>query len=205
MKKIILLIFLHILTATNLLLALEPILHVFPTNLPFGSEANIMTFEVTNKGDGILDWSISISYTNPEEGNWISVNPPHDTTTSKPDTVSVTVVRKNLKWGTHQGTVKVTPTVGDPVDVTVTVEVKPVLNIDLSDLNFGSEITDSAFVITNSDSGILEWSINITYTNPDEENWVTIDALSNTPGETRCLPDSKKIKVSVSRDGRRGA
>lgn len=95
-----------------------PILSVKPTVLDFGTSDIPMNFEISNMGDGELDWEVLIYQ------NWISCTPVTGNTTDIA-TVTVTIDKTGLKPFTYNGTVEVTCKNGDLEYVTVLMTIPP--------------------------------------------------------------------------------
>ena len=96
-----------------------PVLVVAPTELDFGTEETELTVEITNGGDGTLNWEID----EPEE-SWITdVDPASGTTTTETDVVTVTVSRAGLTPGPYSGAVTVAPNEGSNQDVEISMTV----------------------------------------------------------------------------------
>jgi hypothetical protein len=75
----------------------EPKLLVEPSDLHFAPEDKKKSFDIQNIGTGVLRWTIST------ETPWLSVNTKQGDTTDEVDRVEVTVSRKQVGVGTHNG------------------------------------------------------------------------------------------------------
>ena len=95
-----------------------PILSVQPTVLNFGTSDIPMNFEISNMGEGELDWEVIIYQ------NWITCTPTAGYTTGIA-IVEVTVDKTGLKPCTYNGTVEVTSKNGDLEYVTVLMTIPP--------------------------------------------------------------------------------
>ncbi|MCD6220330.1 hypothetical protein J7K43_08120, partial [Candidatus Calescamantes bacterium] len=99
-------------------LIVSPRLDVDPTSLNFGTTETEMTFDITNKGTGELNWNIGDPAYNQGDGWITSINPTSGSTTTETDTVTVTVSREGLPVGVYTAQIPVTSNGGDAnVDV----------------------------------------------------------------------------------------
>ena len=94
-----------------------PILSVNVETLDFGASETSLTFDITNTGEGELDWTITTSI--PAK---ITVNPASGATQDETDTVTVTVNRTGIAPGTYYPTVNVVSD-GGSAEITLTVVV----------------------------------------------------------------------------------
>jgi len=107
-------------------LIVSPRLDVDPTSLNFGTAETEMTFDITNKGTGELNWNVGDPTYNQGEGWITSINPTSGTTTTETDTVTVTVSREGLPVGVYTAQIPVTSNGGDAnVDVRMEVANQP--------------------------------------------------------------------------------
>lgn len=95
-----------------------PVLTVSTETLDFGSATTQLTFDITNTGEGELDWTIATSI--PAK---VTVNPASGATQGETDTITVTVNRTGIAPGTYNPTVNITSDGGNAV-VTLTVVVE---------------------------------------------------------------------------------
>lgn len=94
-----------------------PVLAVSTETLDFGTSTTQLTFDITNTGEGELDWTITTSI--PAK---ITVNPTSGNTQAETDTITVTVNRTGIAPGTYNPTVNITSDGGNAT-ITLTVVV----------------------------------------------------------------------------------
>jgi len=167
-----------------------PTLSVSETALDFGTDQNQRTFNVSNTGEGTLNWQATASEA------WITgVTPANGNCgAGESDQVTVTVDRAGLDNNTYTGTVTVTsPEAGSAtvnVQMEVNVEYHPQLSVTPLDLDFGSNGTEQTLQITNTGDGTLNWNIGAT------EGWLSCNPTS---GSTTTEID--EVTVTVDRTG----
>lgn len=79
-----------------------PVLTTSVSELDFGSVTTELTFDITNTGEGELDWTITTSL--PAK---VTMNPDSGATQGETDTVTVTVDRSGVAQGTYNPTVNI--------------------------------------------------------------------------------------------------
>ena len=147
------------------------------------------TFDITNSGAGILEWTVS------DDQTWISMGPTTGTTTTETDTVTVTIDTKGLTRNTeHTGTITVNSDGGSKtgtisVRVVYPITEDPMLSTDQSspeepmlctDPSYDFENVPSGetrtwtFDIINCGSGTLEWTVS------DDQTWISMGPTSGT-------------------------
>ena len=133
-----------------------------------------------------MTWSITDNQT------WISVSSASGSTTTETDQVTVTVNRSGLSPNNYDGTVSITSDGGN-IDVSVNMEVPttPTLAVSPQSLDFGSDLTQLTFDITNSGTGTLDWEIS-DYNDP-------IDWCIYTPTSGSTTTEADVINVSIDR------
>ena len=166
-----------------------PILSVSEKNLNFSKDQTQMTFDVANKGQGILNWQAAASEA------WITgVTPGNgDCGAGETDQVSVTVDRSGLGTGTYSGMVVVTSDAGsDTVNLQMVDEVapEPVLSFRPQSIDLGSSRLEDTIEITNSGGGTLNWHIENT------ESWMTFS-----PASGSLTTDTAEVVLRVDRSG----
>lgn len=160
-----------------------PILSVSPSLLNFGTSLTSLSFQVLNKGGGILRW-----YTRPLV-SWINSIIP--STGIGDATVTVQVKRDGLSPGTYSGKIAISSTGGsDTVNVVMTVPEQPQLSVSATSLSFSATETKKTFSIKNAGTGTLYWSISA------DRTWLSV---SPTTGMT--TSESEIISVTVDRAG----
>lgn len=166
-----------------------PSLSLSPISLDFGEEDASGSFTITNGGEQTLAWDLVSDLP-----GWLRASPTSGELSSGISSVSVIADRSDLDPGTYRHAISVTSN-GGSGSVWVTMEVpepEPSLSVSPESLDFGTEITELSFTISNSGGQTLEWSI--TY---DLPGWLEI---SPTDGQNSS-GDQKSISVSVDRSG----
>ena len=164
-----------------------PLLEVDVTALDFGETETSMTFTITNAGGGTLAWSLS------EDEAWISVVPTSGSLEAAlSETVTVEVDRTQvLTGGEITSTVAIT---SNDVNAEIAVSMiiaAPILEVDVTQLNFGETETTMAFTITNAGGGTLAWSLS------EDEEWITVVPTSGSLEAAL----SETVTVEVDRSG----
>ncbi|OQX83402.1 hypothetical protein B6D60_10535, partial [candidate division KSB1 bacterium 4484_87] len=159
-----------------------PDLSVSVNALDFGSSETSKSFNVSNIGNGTLNWQVA------SDRSWISVSPNSGSTTTQTDQVTVTVDRSNLGPGTFTGTITVTSNGGtETIAVSASKEV-PDLSVTPTSLDFGSNETIKTFSLKNDGSGTLSWTIT------DNKDWISV-----TPTQGSTTDETEAISVTVDR------
>ncbi len=167
------------------------------------------TFDITNCGAGILEWTVS------DDQTWISMDPTSGTTTTETDTVTVTINTTGLTPDSkHTGNITVNSDVGSLAG-TICVYViypdttapmlssksglqsnnLPTLCIDPSppSYDFGNvslgETRTWTFNITNCGKGTLEWNVS------DDLAWISMDPTS---GTTTTETDTVTVTINTT-------
>ena len=169
-----------------------------PPSHNFGSvpegETRIWTFEITNCGEGTLEWTVS------DNRPWITVSPASGSTTTETDTVTVTIDTTGLTTGaTHEGTVTVGSNDGTKTG-TISVSIPlgqedPLLctSPDPPSHNFGNvqqgQTRTWTFEITNCGGGTLTW------TTSDNQPWITVNP---TGGSTTTGTDTVTVTINTA-------
>jgi len=164
-----------------------PILSVSETNLDFGTDQTDLTFNVSNTGQGTLNWQAGST------DAWITgVTPANgDCGAGESDQITVTVDRTGLDEGTNTGSVSVTSNAGNTtVNVEADVEYHPQLSVAPPNLDFGRNGTEQTLEITNTGDGTLNWNIGAT------EGWLTCDPTSGS-----VTTEAAQVVVTVDRTG----
>lgn len=146
------------------------------------------TFNVSNSGDGNLNWSVS------DNKSWISVSPTSGTNSG---TVTVTVNKSGLAAGTYNGTVTVSSTnaSNSPQTVAVSLTVSqssgdPTISLNRTSLNFGATsgstlTTSETLTVNNSGTGTLN------FTASDNMSWLSLSPTSGSGGTTVTVTANK--------------
>ncbi len=161
------------------------ILYISPSTLNFESTLTSMRMNIRNNGGGTLSWNLT-----PNQ-NWISVNVTSGSTTSETDQIYVVIYREILDPGDHQGSITVSSNGGTQnVPVLVNVPANPLLAVEPTSLDFGTNETQKTFAIKNTGSGELNWNIS------NLPPWSTVDRNSGTTTTNYSLVD-----VTIDRSG----
>lgn len=165
-----------------------PQLKVNVTELVFGHADDILSFEITNSGVGLLEWQIK------EEADWISLEPTHGQTAKGISPVSVRINRVGLSPDVeHVYTLNVISTSGGAKEVRVRVLAKTPdrLVVAPQQLDFSVDKTDEYLTVQNeSGEGDISYSFSA------DRDWILLDEVSGGVGG-----NENKIKVSVVREG----
>ncbi|WP_255334533.1 BACON domain-containing protein [Methanosarcina sp. KYL-1] len=170
---------------------LNPVLEVSPDPLSFNfdlieGESDYGEFDVSNDGEGILEWEVSA------DEPWITLSLENGTNS---DTVTVTVNTEELSPGEeYEGTITIESNGGDEEGIIYLnvlpegekPEEKPILAVDPDPLYFNFELIEGEsdseeFYISNDGEGDLEWEVNA---DPDRPSWISIGPISGTNEET---------------------
>jgi hypothetical protein len=165
-----------------------------------GSDPATQTIEITNTGEGTLNWTITVPGTTP----WLIVTPSSGTTTNESDelTVRVTLTGLTAAGSPYEGTFTVTAggATNSPqtVDVSFTVnEPGQTSEIALSTLNLtfqaeegGANPADQVVQLTNAGGGMLDWTC------AASEGWLNV-----TPNSGTTTTETDTLTVSVDTVG----
>lgn len=163
----------------------EPVLVVSPDELNFGTTHTALTILLSNSGTGTLSWTAG------DDAAWLSLNHTSGSITSETDTVTVTADRTGLDPGDYTAMVTITPA-GAPareVSVAMNVPVAPVLAVTPDELDFGADLTQLTFTITNVGTGTLEWEVS------NNTSW-----LGTSPSSGTTTTEEDEISVSLNRN-----
>ncbi|HPG65426.1 MAG TPA: VWA domain-containing protein [Candidatus Hydrogenedentes bacterium] len=170
-----------------------PRLLVSPQAVSFGSDGTEAFFQIENTASGILSWQIQ------EDLHWLQVTPrggdgsSQGTTGTEVDTIDLRVIRAGLAAGQYSGEILVTSNGGSLiVRVSMEVTAPATLSVSPSVLDLGETDTQATFMITNSGSEALQWSLRASAT----AGWLTAQPVSGTLGN-----GSETVQVTVNRSG----
>lgn len=157
-------------------IVLDPVTLDF-TAVQDGAPPASQTFNITNTGDGTLDWTATAD-------SWITLSP---TSGTGPATVTVDIDQTGLTAGTHNGTITVTDPAASnsPQEVAVTLVLDPpppCLALSANEINFSGlpgDVLNSAINVSNCGGP----SLNFTITGKDEA-WLTINPTSGSGSAT---------------------
>ncbi|NOZ87843.1 MAG: hypothetical protein GXP49_16595 [Deltaproteobacteria bacterium] len=167
---------------------------VVPDSLTFsavagGAQPGSQRLTLASSGSGVISWTAT------KDRDWISLSSTSGTTLSQVD-VSVDTSQMNTAGSPYNGKVTITPSIGDPVEVGVTVLISdkaPKLAVSPLKLSFqaqegGEAPTAQTVSISNTGGGKLMWSIKDV-----SQTWLNVQPRS---GE-----DNAQVTVSVSPQG----
>ncbi len=148
----------------------DPVLSVTPTGLNVLKESSTTTFDISNTGGGILNWTAI------ENVDWFSIDPAAGTN-SAVITVSYTANTSDAR----SDTITVTDTDGynAPVKVVVNQEAAdPVLTVLPAQRNVSPASGTTTFDVSNTGGGILNWTV------VENVDWFSIDPVTGTNSAT---------------------
>jgi hypothetical protein len=169
----------------------HPTLSINTDELLFGESEETLSFYISNTGSDTLKWSIDAVTSDGEE--WISLNPKEGNTTTETDQIDVFVDRSNFISGSYTGSINITSNGGEAT-INVEAEAHPELKVNKNELQFGKNILLLDFIISNSGTGSLEWTINSS--TDVGGNWLSVD-----PSEGNTGSENDIVSVSVDRSG----
>ncbi len=164
------------------------ILKIDEGSLGYGTDVSTRELGISNDGEETLTWSASVSEP------WISISSSSgslDPTESQNLTINVN--RAGLAEGTYSGQVNFTGN-GGSATVTVTMEVlgsnaAAVLNLSLTEVDFGLDGTSRELVVSNSGEVDLQWTVT------SMEAWLSTSSTSGTVTPA----GSQSINILVNR------
>ncbi|MBC8197012.1 MAG: carboxypeptidase-like regulatory domain-containing protein [Candidatus Marinimicrobia bacterium] len=153
--------------------------------LNFGTSTDNLTFYIQNIGIGTMNWSLS------KNQSWLTVSPTSGTTITETDIVNVSVNRSDYSPGNYTDVISLTSNsnaMSVSVIMTVADTTGPQLSVSPSSFDFGTEITQKSFEISNTGVGSLTWNASTS------ENWIDIETNSGT-----ILSGNSNINISIIR------
>jgi hypothetical protein len=170
---------------------LDAIPHIWPDSLDFSS--NIVSHFINLENEGSEPYSFSAIVTSGSE--WLSVNPSFGSVSNNTVLLTATADRSNLENGIHEGTIAVTPSVGEQVVVTATVTVTD--NAVLAQAN-GPYSTQQGSPVTLSAAGSV--GVNLLYQWEVGDDFVSSYSSDNLDYEytNTFLPGTFNVILSVS-------
>jgi len=159
-------------------LEVAPVLEVGADHLDFGADATEHTLAIGNRGPVPLRWKLLW------DQPWIAAVPDNGETVRQ-ETVRVRVDRAGLAKGTYAGGITVDSD-GGTAEVSVTLAVSPLLDVDAEVLDFGLGAQESVFHISNKGTGILEWRL------APQANWI---AARPSHGHTGSDPTAVVVNI----------
>ncbi len=137
-----------------------PQMSVNKINVDFGDSQSFTDVQVTNTGTGTLEWMVTSN--NP---NWLTASPSRGACNSgETKSFNITAQRMNLNSGPHQGTIIITSngtatTNTHIINVKLSITASPFLDVSPDTLDFGKNVTQMSFGISNIGEGTLEWAL----------------------------------------------
>lgn len=172
--------------SSNVQIALNPIQPILSVNtnvLSFGNETSTLAVDITNTGKGVLNWTVS------ENIGWISCSPDKGETGKEKSTLVVTADRSKLEQGNYSESFVIGSN-GGSATIVVSISVNGIkLNVEPSELDFGTLTNSKQLLLTNTGSGSLH------YIASASKNWLT---LSKDNGS---ITKSDYVTAIVSREG----
>jgi len=177
-------------TTKNIVLTVEehPVLSTNADTLYFTTDLTSLSFDVTNTGTGVLDWSFTT--TTDGGGSWITSASPSSGSlaTGEVNAVSVGINRSGLSGGKYYGWINITSDDGSK-NIRIIVDVASI-SVSPASLDFGEASTSMNLSMENGGAGTLTWTVT------DDKDW-----LSVSPASGSTTTESDNIQVSVSRGG----
>jgi hypothetical protein len=160
-----------------------PVLHVSTNSLDFGSTINTLLLEISNTGQGTLEWSII------KDIAWLSVNPSTGNTTTS-TSVTLTVDRSQLTENSKTASFIINSNGGNTtINVSIS-KASPVLSVTPTTLDFGTTEIEKSINVSNTGVGTL------TFTATASQSWITLEGANSS-----VTTDTKIIKVAIQRAG----
>lgn len=152
-----------------------PDLSVSVGTLDFGGSQTSLTFNISNSGTGVLNWTAS------DDAAWLTITPSSGANhAGETDQVTATVDRTGLAENSYDATITVSHDDGDDITVAVTMSVSPpTISVSTDSLNFGTGDSTATFTIANLGSGTINWTV------ASDMGWLTVAPTSGgTTSET---------------------
>ena len=166
--------------ANILLDVITPVLDVSPSELNFGNINSQLSFQMSNiTSCGLINYSIEA------DAEWISFSQTQGNFSTEIKNIIVNIDRSNLGYNSYYQKITVNSNAGSKqIDVIVNIE-NPELEVSTDKLDFGSNIQDLSFTISNVGSGNLNWDVT------DDKEWISCTPISGS--------NQKLISVSIDR------
>ncbi|MDK9699424.1 MAG: carboxypeptidase regulatory-like domain-containing protein [bacterium] len=165
-----------------------PVLQVTPSPLDFGMQTDTLELTLASQNGVTINWSAV------DDRNWLGITPTSGTITGQTAHVTVVVNRDSMAAGNYTGSITFTSNGGNPV-VQVLLAVPnpliPQLSVNIQTIAFDTLSTAQLFTITNTGTGVLNWSIT------SNRTWILVVPVSGSTGSGV----SRSISVSVDRAG----
>ncbi len=159
-------------------------LSVAPEVLDFGSTHSALSFSIINDGEQTLNWVVN--HTIP----WVtSVSPDEGNLSNGSSEVTVGINRLNLPAGHYEQAITITSEPGSQ-DVTLKMDVAPVLSVNTHSLDFDSDFIERRFWISNTGNGTLVWEMD------QHVPWIA----SITPDHGDVEGNAVEVVVTIDRD-----
>lgn len=174
---------------------LNPIMHVSSQRVAFGPQSNTFSLLITNDGTGSFAWTIeemtrdsASADWEPGDIEWLSLDRAAGDTTSETDTIRLTADRTGLGIGVHDNAaLRITPTVGEPVLLEVTLRVDAALFVDPETVYVLPGQIDTQVHIENRGSQSIDWTAKFV---DETQNPATVIDL---PGDVIVEPETGTI------------
>ena len=162
---------------------IQPKLSVSTKALSFGNDTNTLSIDITNTGNGTLEWEIN------EKVERIECSPMSGKTTNQTSTVVVTVIKDKLGQGNYNDSVVISSNGGSETILVSTSVNGITLEVEPAELDFGTIVTSLGITLTNTATGSLAYEATAT------NSWIS---LSKTSGN---ITKTDNLTVIVSREG----
>lgn len=152
-----------------------PILNVSVTKLDFDTQTSTLSFDISNKGQSTLQWSIS------EKADWLVCSPTTGNTTTEVSSVVATVSRNGLKGGTYKESLAISSN-GGSATINVTLEVETItsqISVTPDRLDFGSN--EDVLKLTLEKIGNAS---SVDYKVEKSNDWIYVDKTSGRVSST---------------------
>lgn len=147
---------------------IHPQLSLNKEALDFGTETTSLTLDISNTGNGVLEWEIT------ENIEWLACSETTGKTEKEISSITVTVSREGLKRGTYTQTLAITSN-GGSAEVAITMEVSGSdLAVSPNEIDLGETETTVQLTLTNRGKGTLAYKAQVS------NEWMS---LSKTEGK----------------------
>jgi len=176
--------------------AQEPITEVNPTAKPdfivSPDTLDIIDTDPTGEiflstdGPGELAWHVTA------HPGWMTISPDSGEVGESVQKLTVTADPVGLDPVIYSGTVELISENGeDDVHVRFSVEAHAVVELSVDDLEFGQDVTEASFTITNAGTGLLLWQIET------DDDWMSFLPDSG----SLAIDETREVDVTVDREG----
>lgn len=180
-------------TTSDIVLQKEKaILGVSPSTLDFGVSKNSLQLTIENLGKtGEFTWVLHL----PPNEPWITADKISGQVTNQSQVVNISVNRTGLEPRNYSASIAITPDNNvdlKRIDVIMTVQNPnaPQMSVNKNNIDFGDSQSSTTVQVTNTGTGILEWTVT-----SNSQNWLTIS-----PSGGACNSgDTKSFNITAQR------